>query len=80
MNNIEEAAQIFLRVFEALARQNGKTLSAKTREDVEQACSLLGNAAADLEVLEDLTDAPRRSLGEYAVADERFQRWREERE
>ena len=34
----EEAARILCRVLEALARQNGKTLSAKTRSGVSRSC------------------------------------------
>jgi hypothetical protein len=30
MNPTEEAAQVFIRLFEALARQNGKTAAVKT--------------------------------------------------
>ena len=75
----EEAAAIFLRVFESLARQSGKTLSQATRQDIGRACELLTNAAADLDVLEDLPTLPRRSPGEQAIGDERFEQWRARR-
>jgi hypothetical protein len=76
MSPTEEAAAIFLRVFESLARTAGKTLSQRTREDIEHACDLLANAAADLDVLEDL---PRQSPAEHAISDPNFQKWRTRR-
>lgn len=80
MNNTTEAAQILTRVFEALARQNGKTLSHKTRADIERACELLTNAGEELDDLfEDLPEPPRVSPAEHAVADPNFQRWRARR-
>ena len=36
MNPTDEAAQIFLRMFEALARRSGKTLNARSKEDIRQ--------------------------------------------
>lgn len=78
----DEAAQILTRVFEALARQAGKTLSAATRSDIGRACDLLANAGEDLDtVFEDLPPAlPRRSPGEQAISPgwQDFERWREE--
>lgn len=77
MSPTEEAAAVFTRIFEALARQNGKTLSARTRDDIEHACSLLSNAAADLDVLDDLPEPARRVSP--VDADPDFQRWRARR-
>jgi hypothetical protein len=81
MTPAEEAAQIFTRVFEALARRSGKTLSQTTRADITRACELLANGGEELdELFEDLP--PRRSPGEQAVADpgwQDFESWREQR-
>jgi acyl-CoA reductase-like NAD-dependent aldehyde dehydrogenase len=81
MDNTTEAAQILTRVFEALARQSGKTLNARTREDIQRACELLANAGGELEeLLDDLPAPPRRSPAEAAIeADpgwQDFERWR----
>lgn len=80
MTPTEEAAQILTRLFEALARQNHKTLSQQTRADIGRACELLSHAGEELEtLLEDLPTPPRRSPGEAAIGDDDFQRWRERR-
>lgn len=80
MSTHEEAATIFTRIFEALARQNGKTLSSATRADIGRACELLVNAGAELDdLLEDTLVIPRRR----PAADpewERFEQWRMERQ
>lgn len=82
MNTTDEAAAILARVFEALARQNGKTLSAATRADIGRACELLTSAGEELDDLfEDLPPvAPRQSPGEQAISPgwQDFERWREE--
>lgn len=54
----EQAADILLRVLEALARQNRKTLSAATRADVERACELLSKGDDYDSLLEDLLTVP----------------------
>jgi hypothetical protein len=54
----EEAARILCRVLEALARQNGKTLSSKTRSEVERACELLSTGDDYDELLVDLLSEP----------------------
>jgi hypothetical protein len=54
----EEAARILCRVLEALARQNGKTLSSKTRSEVERACELLAAGDDYGDLLEDLLEQP----------------------
>jgi hypothetical protein len=73
----DEAAAIFCRVFESIARLNGKTLSTTTRADIQRACELLTQAAGAFdELLDDLPDTPRRSPGEQAIDDPNFQRWR----
>jgi hypothetical protein len=71
-----EAAAIFMRVFESLARLNGKTLSASTRADITRACELLAQAAGDLDVLDDLGDPAPVRLSSGAVDDPGFARWR----
>ncbi len=54
----EEAAAILIRTFEALARQNHKTLSQKTRADVARACELLATGDDYDELLIDLLEQP----------------------
>lgn len=77
----EDAAQILTRIFESLARVNGKTLSAKTRADIGRACELLASQGDELDaMLDDLAPAPRRSPGESAIDnDPGFQQWRASR-
>ncbi len=75
MSASEEAAQILTRVFEALARQSGKTLAAGTRADVLRACELLSTASAELDDL--LEDLPEQR--EYVTTDANFERWRMQR-
>ena len=75
----DEAAAILVRVFEALARQSGKTLAAATRADIIRACELLSQAAGGFdELLDDMGDTPRRSPSEQALDPDwrRFERWR----
>ncbi len=80
MSASEEAAAILVRVFESIARLNSKTLSASTRADIGRACELLANAGAELEdLLDDLPESPRRSPGEQAIGDPRFEAWRARR-
>ena len=54
----EQAADILLRVLEALARQHKKTLSAATRADVARACELLTKGDDYSDLLEDLLLEP----------------------
>jgi hypothetical protein len=56
MDNIDEAAAIFIRMFEALARRSGKTLNERSRADITRACRLLASAGGELDDL--LDDAP----------------------
>ena len=74
MTASDEAAQILIRVFEALARQNGKTLAQATREDIRRACDLLTQGDGLEELLEDIP--ARQSPGEQAINDPQFQKWR----
>lgn len=74
--SVNEAAQILTRILEALARQNGKTLSAATRADIERMCGLLSGAGEELDDLFEDLPPPRRSPGEYAIADPDYQQWR----
>jgi hypothetical protein len=66
----EEAAQIFTRLFESLARANNKTLKPQTRADIARACELLAQGGGDLDLLDDLLAAtpPRATPGERATA------------
>ncbi len=77
----EEAAQILTRVFEALARANGKTLNARTRADIGRACELLASGGAELDAL--LDDLPKVSPAEArandAERDPAYIEWRRER-
>jgi hypothetical protein len=57
MNRSDEAAAILLHTFEALSRQVGKTLSAKTRTDLARACELLAAGDDYEELLDDLPAA-----------------------
>jgi hypothetical protein len=85
MTNTEEATAIFVRLFESLARANGKTLKPSTRQDIARACELLANANDDLDLLDDLLSTPARTTpGERAVYEHtvppEVQRWRMERD
>lgn len=64
----EEAAQILTRVLESLARASGKTLSARTRQDISRACELLAAAGPDLDAC--LDDLPHTTPGERVAAQE----------
>lgn len=82
MTNSEEAAAILTRVFEALARQSDKTLSASTRADIGRACELLSTAGEELDaLLDDLPPSPRQSPAEAAIEPgmRDFERWRSQR-
>lgn len=86
MNPQDEAAQILIRLFEALARRSGKTLNQRSRADIARACELLSHAGEELDdLLDELPPAPRpapehRPAREYAtqVLPE-VERWREQR-
>lgn len=88
MTLTEEAAAILIRVFESLARTNGKTLKPQTRADIERACELLVGAGAELDdLLDDVPSTPRVSPAEAAVnfvdaarADPNYQAWKRQRE
>jgi len=69
MNPTDEAAQIFTRLFEALARRSGKTLNERSRADIARACELLSHAGAELDdLLDELPPAPR-PRAEYTTVD-----------
>jgi hypothetical protein len=79
----EEAARILCRILEALARQSGKTLSQKTRQEVERACELLAAGDDYSDLLEDLLEAPPIRSDRTTVnferedyGDPRFGQWR----
>lgn len=78
----EEAATIFTRLFEALARQNRKTLNERSRADIARACELLSHAGAELDdLLDDLPppEPERRPARDYATVPIEVDRWRETR-
>jgi hypothetical protein len=82
----EEAARILCRVLEALARQSGKTLSAKTRAEVERACELLSAGDDYSDLLDDLLSMPpirsdrvTQSFERPDYGDAEFGRWRAQR-
>lgn len=80
----EEAAAILTRTFEALARQAGKTLSRKTRDDLTRACELLAAGDSYDELLVDLLEQPpirseritQQFEREPAYGDPNFESWR----
>jgi len=86
----EEAAQILTRLFEALARRSGKTLNARSREDIRRACELLASAGEELdELLDELPPPPPRPAPEYEWKPAReyatqvlpeVERWKERRD
>jgi hypothetical protein len=84
----EEAAAILIRTFEALARQAGKTLSHKTRDDLSRACELLAQGDSYDELLVDLLEQPpirndrvtQSFERESTHGDPRFEAWRRQRE
>ena len=84
MNRSDEAAQIFTRLFEALARASGKTLKPETRAQIAHACELLAQDD-DYDLLDDLlSEAPIRSERvtqsfERENYDPNFERWRRQR-
>lgn len=68
MDPITEAAQILTRLFEALARQNRKTLNARSRADIARACELLSHSGQELDdLLDELPQPERRPAQEYAT-------------
>nr|ALS90793.1 H-NS histone family [uncultured bacterium] len=86
MNPTDEAAQILTRMFEALARQIGKTLNARSRADIKRACELLASAGAELDDLLDelppaaAAPAPERQRArDYTTMPIEVERWREQR-
>src|SRR3954463_3930421 len=84
MDPTVEAAQILTRLFEALARQNRKTLNERSRADIARACELLSHAGAELDDLLDDMPAPPpeyRAAREYStVTLPEVERWKERRE
>jgi len=81
MNSTDEAAQILTRMFEALARQNRKTLNARSRADIKRACELLASAGAELDdLLDELPPAPEpRPARDYTTMPIEVERWKERR-
>ncbi len=86
MDSIDEAAQIFTRLFEALARRSGKTLNTRSRDDIKRACELLAHAGAELDdLLDELPPAmpparppQHRPARDYTTMPIEVERWREE--
>jgi hypothetical protein len=80
MDPTVEAAQILTRLFEALARQNHKTLNARSRADIARACELLSHSGEALSDLLDDMPPPRTeySTVSFEVPPE-VEQWREER-
>jgi len=89
MNPTDEAAQILIRLFEALARRSGKTLNARSREDIKRACELLASAGEELDdLLDELLPPPppaperrpeHRPARDYTTMPMEVERWRERR-
>jgi hypothetical protein len=83
MDATSEAAQIFIRLFEALARQNRKTLNQRSRDDIKRACELLASAGAELDDLFDELPPPppeRRPASDYTTMPIEVERWRARRD
>jgi hypothetical protein len=87
MDAVTEAAQILTRLFEALARRSGKTLNARSREDIKRACELLASAGEELDdLLDELPPPPAPAPGyrparEYStVTLPEVERWKERRD
>ncbi len=68
MNPTDEAAQILTRLFEALARQNRKTLNARSKADIARACDLLSHAGEAFGDLLDDLPPPERAREYTTVA------------
>jgi hypothetical protein len=78
----EEAAQLLFGLFEALARQNGKTLSPRSRERLTRACELLSGGDELEELLDDLPIQPDRVTQNFQRPPpgwEDFDRWSTQR-
>jgi hypothetical protein len=81
---VNEASQIFTRLFEALARRSGKTLNVRSRADITRACELLSHAGQELDdLLDDMP--PPRPVNDYATVSfekvpPEVRQWREQRE
>ena len=71
MDPVDEAALIFIRMFEALARRSGKTLNARSKADIRRACELLSHAGTELDdLLDELPPPPApayRSARDYST-------------
>ena len=82
MNPTDEAATILIRMFEALARQIGKTLNARSRADIKRACELIAGAGAELDDLFDDRPPPpeMRPARDYTTMPIEVERWRERRQ
>lgn len=85
MDPVTEAAQILTRLFEALARRSGKTLNARSREDIKRACELLASAGEELDDLLDELPPPARPpemrpARDYTTMPIEVERWRERRD
>jgi len=83
----EEAAAILTRILEALARQSGKTLSRKTRDDLARACELLSAGDNYDELLDDLLSTPpirservTQTFERDDYGDTNFGNWRKQRQ
>jgi hypothetical protein len=84
----DEAAAIFVRLFESLARASGKTLRSTTRNDIARACELLSQSGQEYDLLDDLLEhtPPRRDYAtvsfsrdqvDAADRDPQYVAWRE---
>lgn len=83
----DEAAVIFVRLFESLARRSGATLKPTTRADIARACELLSHAGETYDLLDDLLEhtPPRReyttvNFSRDAESDAQYQAWKRRRE
>ncbi len=84
MDPVIEAAQVLTRIFEALARRSGKTLSKRSREEIYHACELLATGGLG-DLLDDLPEPQPRPRTAYSTVNfetvpPEVERWRERRE
>ena len=62
-----------------LARRSGKTLSARSREDIKRACALLASAGDELDDLLDELPAREYSTVSFEAKPPEVERWKERR-
>jgi hypothetical protein len=72
----DEASAILTRLLNALARPQGKRLSAASQADVQRLCELLMYGGEELDTALDDLDEPTPARVSSRVTDPGFERWR----